>query len=80
MIGDTEQVTPKDHGVDKETGASLWRQEEKFGAAQPGEEKVLWRPHNSLSESEGAKGKPETNSVRNCRQNKEVQTEIATHP
>lgn len=43
------------HKVDKGTGALLLQgQAEKVGVVHPGEEKVVWRPHDNLPVSEGA--------------------------
>ncbi|RMC16681.1 hypothetical protein DUI87_06620 [Hirundo rustica rustica] len=57
------------HKADKRTGITpLKRQAEKIGALQPGEEKVVWRPHDNLPVSEGAyREAGEGHFVSNCR-------------
>lgn len=65
MVG----TSPGDgHEVDKRTGTpSLGRQTEKVGAAQHGGEKVAWRPHSSIPESEGGlQGSQRGTFLRNC--------------
>ncbi|KAF4795424.1 hypothetical protein TURU_093425 [Turdus rufiventris] len=53
------------HEANKRTGTHIpQRQAEQVGAAQPGEGKAVWRPHNNLKYLKPSRGKLERNSVR----------------